>query len=39
MYLNEPDALAIIRDTFVHLPAQIGDSSGRNSLSTAYPVA
>jgi len=26
MYLNEPDALAMIRDTLVHFPAQIGDS-------------
>jgi len=26
MYLNEPDALAMIRDTLVHFPAQIGDT-------------
>jgi hypothetical protein len=37
--MNEPGALAINRDTLAHFPAQIGDSSGRNSLSTAYPVA
>ena len=39
MYLNEPCALAIIRDTFVHPTTQIGDSQGRNRLSTARSVA
>jgi len=34
MYLNGPDARAIIRDTFVHFTTQIGDSLGRNRLST-----
>jgi len=34
MYLNELCASAIIRDTFVHLTTQIGDSLGRNRPST-----
>jgi hypothetical protein len=39
IYLNEPHHVAIIRDTLVHFPAQIGDTWGRNRLSTARSVA